>query len=124
MMNYNTKIYKFKKGHILYKEDYPVIGLSIFFIKKGKVEVSFKLNNDKTFKITILENNFFGLFEALSEKQVRITSAKICEDSVICLWKKEDFLLNSNIIAELGLKAIFCLSNFLRIINQKIKEIG
>lgn len=124
MLNYNTKIYKFNKGHDLYKDENPIIGLSIFFIKKGKVELSYKLNNNKTFKIIIPENNFFGLFEALSDKQIRITSAKLIEESTICLWNKDDFLLNSNIIAELGLKAIFCLSNFLRIINQKIKEIG
>jgi CRP-like cAMP-binding protein len=120
----NAKIYKFKKGHILYKKGDPVLGLSILFLSKGKIEIKYKINETKTLRATIFEGNVIGLFEALSSNQTRITTATVLEDSVIWLWKKEDFLLNSNIISELGFKSVFCLSKYLRTINQTIEEIG
>jgi CRP-like cAMP-binding protein len=122
--NVNAKIYKFKKGHILYKKGDPVLGLSILYLSKGEVEITYKINENKTFRTVISDGNVFGLFEALSSNQTRITNAVILADSEIWLWKKNDFLVNSNIIAELGLKAVFCLSKYLRTINQTIEEIG
>ena len=126
MIKNNTKaqILQFPKNHTLYKEGDPVLGLSILYLKKGKVELSYRINNKKNLKIEINEGNIFGLFEALSSGQKRITSAEVIEESVIWLWKKDDFLLNSNVISELGLKAIFCLSNLLRTVNQTIKDLG
>jgi len=124
MIYNNAKIFKINNGHILYSEGKSLRNLSIFYLKKGKIEISYKLNNNKNLIVILSEGNFFGLFEALCDKQARITSAKALEESIIYSWKKDDFLMNSIVVSEVGLKAILCLSNFLRNINQKIKEIG
>jgi CRP-like cAMP-binding protein len=119
-----AKCFKFKKNHALYKENDPVKGLSIFYIKKGKVQLKYALNNNKTLAINVPQGGLFGLFEALNDNPSRITSAEFLEDSIIYLWNKEDFLTEVSIVPELGMKAIIFLSSFLRSLNKEIQKVG
>jgi CRP-like cAMP-binding protein len=122
--NSQAKCFKFNKNHTLYKDKDPVQGLSIFYIKKGKVQIKYTLNNNKTLAINIPQGGLFGLFEALNDDPLRLTSAEFIEDSIIYLWNKEDFLTEVSIVPELGMKAIIFLSSFLRSLNKEIQKVG
>ncbi len=124
MAKINVNSYRFKKDHILYSEGYPIKGKSIFLIRKGYVEIGYKLKNDKVLKIVIPEGGFFGIFEALGELEYRITEAKTVEESEISIWDKDDFITASSMNPELGLKSIVFLSTYLRTLNHKIQELG
>jgi CRP-like cAMP-binding protein len=120
----NSECYKFKKGHVLYEDGNPIKGKSIFLVKSGKVDIIYKLKNEKELKITIPEGGIFGAFECFSNINYRISKAVITEDSVICLWGKADFLMEASMSPELGLKTIAFLSSFLRTLNQIVANIG
>ena len=119
-----AKCLKFKKDHLLYRENDPIKGLSIFYIKKGKVQLKYALTGKKTLAISVPQGGLFGLFEALSGINARISSAVFQEDSIVYLWNKEDFVTEVSIVPELGLKAIIFMSSFLRTLNREIQKAG
>ena len=121
---FNTKAYKFKKGHILYKSGNTIKDNSVFLVKEGLVEFNYKLYKNKMFNVKIPSGGIFGLFEAMSEEEKRIADVKILEDTILYMWTKEDFLMTANMISELGMKAIGFMSAFLRAVNKTIQEIG
>lgn len=120
----NTKVYKFKKGHVLYKAGNIIKDYSVFLVKEGMAELCYNLGKDKNFKVKITEGGIFGLFEVMSMQNKRIAEVKFIENTTLYMWTKEDFLMNANMISELGMKAIVFMSAFLRTINKTIQEIG
>lgn len=120
----NAVSYKFNKGHLLYKEGDQISGKSIFMVKTGKVQITYLLKNNMELRFYIKPGGLFGVIEALSDEDIRITNARFLEDSVVYLWNKDDFVIDSGMIAELGVKSISFLSTMLRAINQKIQEKG
>lgn len=119
-----NKIYNYKKNDILYKEGDEITKQTVGLIKEGKAEVIYKLKNGRLLKITIPRFGFLGILEGISNEDVRITKIKFLENSKVYFWNKEEFILDSSINPELGMKAIGFLSAFLRTINKKIQEVG
>ena len=119
----NTVAYKFNKGHILYKPGNIIKDNSVFLIKEGLAEFNYQLNRGKIFKVKIPSGGIFGLFEVMSGEKKRVAEVKFLEDTVLYMWKKEDFLMSASMISELGMKAIGFMSAFLRSINIKIQDL-
>ncbi len=117
-------IYNYKKNDILYKEGDKVSNQSIYFIKEGKAEIKYKLNNEKILKIVIPQYGILGILESVTDENIRIAEVKFLEDSKLYSWDKDEFILNASINPELGMKSIGFLSAYLRTINQKIQEVG
>jgi len=123
MDNYTkAKVFKFKKDHILYKYGNKIKGESIFYLKSGKVQTKYNLGRGKKFILISDQGSLFGIFETLSGLDKRITEVKFLEDSIVFLWTKDDFLMDTSINQDLGMKSISFLSSVLRNINQKIQE--
>ncbi len=119
-----SECYKFRKFHVLYDIGSPVKGKSVFLVKEGKVDLFYRLKNNKELKITIPEGGVFGAFECFAGTEYHVTKAVMAENSVICLWEKTDFLMEASMSPELGLKTIAFLSSFLRTLNQIVANLG
>ena len=119
-----SECYKFKKSHILFDIGSPIKGKSVFLVKEGKVDIYYKLNNEKELKISIPEGGVFGAFECFAGIENHVTKAVMSENSVICLWEKADFLMEASMSPELGLKTIAFLSSFLRTLNKIVTDLG
>ncbi len=117
-------IYNYKKNDILYKAGDKVSNQSIFFIKEGKAEIKYRLNNEKILKLVIPQYGILGILESVTDENIRIAEVKFLEDSKLYSWDKDEFILNASINPELGMKSIGFLSAYLRTINQKIQEAG
>ena len=118
-----NKIYKFNKGHILYDIDENINEQAVGLIINGKAEFVYKLLDDKLFKIIIPKFGFIGILECIANEKARLTKVTLLEDSSIYFWNKDEFIFESSINPELGMKSIRFLSVFLRTINLKIQEV-
>lgn len=119
-----NKVYDYKKDDILYRTYDKIEKQSIFFIKEGKAEITYRLNDQKLLKITVPQYGILGILESVLEENFRLTEVRFLEDSILYAWDKDEFILNASINPELGMKSIGFLSAFLRTINQKIQEVG
>ncbi len=119
-----SKIYNFKKNDILYDIGDEITKHAVGLLKEGKAEIIYKLKNEKSLNIVISKFGFLGILESVSNEDYRISKVKFLEDSKMYFWNKEEFILDSSINPELGMKAIGFLSAFLRTINKKIQEVG
>lgn len=119
-----NKIYNFKKNSILYNAGDEISKQAVGLLKEGKAEIIYKLSNGKLLKIIIPKYGLLGILETVSNEDTRITKVKFLEDSKMYFWTKEEFILDSSINPELGMKSIGFLSAFLRTINKKIQEVG
>lgn len=119
-----NKVYDYKKNDILYRTYDQVNNQSIFFLKEGKAEITYRLNNQKLLKVIIPQYGILGILESVTDENIRLTEVKFLEDSKLYSWDKDEFILNASINPELGMKSIGFLSAFLRTINQKIQEVG
>src|SRR4030042_2277147 len=118
-----NKVYNFKKNDILYKKGDNINNQSIYFIKEGKAEITYMLNNQKLLKIIIPKYGILGILESVTDENIRLSEVKFLEDSKLYSWDKDEFILNASINPELGMKSIGFLSAYLRTINQKIQEV-
>lgn len=119
-----NKVYEYKKDDILYRAYDQVDNQSIFFIKEGKAEITYRLNDQKILKIIVPQYGILGILESVLDENIRLTEVRFLEDSKLYAWDKDEFILNASINPELGMKSIGFLSAFLRTINQKIQEVG
>jgi hypothetical protein len=119
-----SKIYNFKKNDVLYDIGDEITKHAVGLLKEGKAEIIYKLKNEKSLNIVISKFGFLGILESVSNEDYRISKVKFLEDSKMYFWNKEEFILDSSINPELGMKAIGFLSAFLRTINKKIQEVG
>ena len=118
-----NKVKFFNKGHVLYNIGDKIDSFAVGLIINGKAELAFKLNNDKIFKIIIPKFGFLGILESVGIENLRLTKVTILENSKIYFWNKDEFIFESSINPELGMKSIKFLSVFLRTINLKVQEV-
>lgn len=107
-----------EKDSILFSYNDDTVENGVFFLEKGKVELSFKKQNGEKYKIILLENSLFGLPEVYSEIP-RITKVKCLENCTLYKWTKSGFLLAVSMSWELSLLSINSLSNLLKKLNSE-----
>ena len=118
-----NKIFDFNKGHVLYDIGDRINEQAVGLIIDGKAELLYKLNNNKLFKITIPRYGFLGILESIGNQNLRLTKVTLLDNSKIYFWNKEEFVFESSINPELGMRSIRFLSVFLRTINLKVQDI-
>lgn len=120
----NAKNYLYKNRTKLYSDGDNIKKNCVYYIYDGKVKITYKLKTNKDFEIIIPSGGFPGIFEIMTDNNVRIMDATVIEDSKICVWDTENFITDLSVIPELGIKCIAFLSSFLRTLNTKIQELG
>ena len=108
----------YKQGDIIFSYDDETSENGVFFIEKGKIELSFLKQNKEEFKIYLKDNSLFGLPEVYAEI-ARITKAKCLTDCVLYKWTKSGFLLAVSMSWELSLLSINSLSKMLKTLNYE-----
>lgn len=92
----------FRKGEPIYLPGEP--SESVYFLKEGKVKLSYPGPEGKEFTVSILEEGEpFGEMSVVGEED-RSLKAEALEDSVLCTVSKRDFLHFADQTPELSLK--------------------
>jgi hypothetical protein len=118
-----NKIYKFEKDHILFDFGDKINDQAVGLILDGKAQFTYKLKNNRFLKMTIPKYGFIGIIESIANEPARLSKITFLEKSKIYFWNKDEFIFESSINPELGMKSIKFLSVFLRTINLKVQEI-
>ena len=96
------KDFKFQKGELIYLPGEP--SESVYFLKQGKVKLSYVGPEGKEFTVSILdEGEPFGEMSLVGE-QDRSLKAEALDKVVLCTVSKRDFLHFTNQVPELSLK--------------------
>jgi CRP-like cAMP-binding protein len=117
---------KYPQGKAIFTEGAATIGL--FFVHKGKVEVS-KITADgwKQTLAIFTENHFFGELTVIEDKMRHSTDAIALVDSEIFELKKEDFKSFENVSYEMMYKIMRTIargaSRNLHVMNEKLMKL-
>lgn len=127
-MNFNVEnLFKdgkeifFERGSYIYKKGEPISDNAIYYIKDGLVTLRILRKNGEKIKVYRQRGEIFGIDEAVILNE-RILDAVAEENTIVYVWSKTDFFINTSINWELSLYAIRSLSSFLRILNSEFLD--
>lgn len=111
----------FERGSVIYKKGDKILDDAIYYIKDGLVTLRINKKNGEKVKVYRQRGEIFGIDESLVLTE-RILDAIADENTIVYIWNKNDFFLNTAINWELSLYSIRSLSSFLRILNSEFLD--
>ncbi len=111
----------YERGSIIYRKGDKIIDDAIFYIKEGLVTLRMYKKNGEKIKIYRQRGELFGIEETVILGE-RIIDAVAEENTIVYIWNKSDFFINTSINWELSLYAIKSLSSYLRILNSEFLD--
>ncbi len=111
----------FERGTIIYRKGEKILEDAIYYIKDGLVTIRINKKNGDKVKVYRQRGEIFGIDESLVAEE-RITDAVAEENTIVYIWNKTDFFLNTSINWELSLYSIKSLSSYLRILNSEFLD--
>jgi len=116
-----VKDFKFKKGEFIYLPGDP--SESVYFLKKGKVKLSYLGPEGKEFTVSILdEGEPFGEMSLVGEED-RSLKAEALDEVVLCSISRRDFLHFTNQVPELSLKVAKKIGQHRREIQNNLTDL-
>lgn len=117
----NGKEVFYERGSFIYKKGDKILEDAIFYIKDGLVTLRINKKNGDKIKVYRQRGEIFGIDESIILNE-RIIDAIAEENTIVYIWNKTDFFLNTSINWELSLYSIKSLSSFLRILNSEFLD--
>jgi len=116
-----VKDFEFQKGELIYLPGEP--SESVYFLKKGKVKLSYMGPEGKEFTVSIIdEGEPFGEMSLVGEED-RSLKAEALEEVVLCTISKRDFLHFTDQIPELSLKVAKKIGQHRREIQNNLTDL-
>jgi CRP-like cAMP-binding protein len=113
---------KFLAGDTIFEESHNLEKTPIYFILDGEVELYKRYAPLKIEKFLVSQGNLFGLLEVYSQENRQLT-AKVLKQSQIIAFSVNDFEEAMKNHLNLAILAIKNLSQMLRVVNKRIKEL-
>ena len=111
----------YDRGSVIYKKGDKILEDAIYYIKDGLVTLRINKKNGDKVKVYRQRGEIFGIDESLVVNE-RIIDAIAEENTIVYIWNKTDFFLNTSINWELSLYSIKSLSSYLRILNSEFLD--
>ena len=116
-----VKDFNFQKGEFIYLPGDP--SESVYFLKKGKVKLSYLGPEGKEFTVSILdEGEPFGEMSLVGEED-RSLKAEALDEVVLCSISRRDFLHFTNQVPELSLKVAKKIGQHRREIQNNLTDL-
>lgn len=111
----------YERGSTIYKRGDKIQEDAIYYIKDGLVTLRINKKNGDKIKVYRQRGEIFGIDESIVLNE-RLIDALAEENTIVYIWNKTDFFLNTSINWELSLYSIRSLSSFLRILNSEFLD--